>query len=120
MKSNEVVMESMLRSFLVLQLTLFFGIYFGRIKCHPGFSSYPMRLLRLGAFVCMLLILFIDVEFLPAILGVSMTLLNVIIIQGRKMECGMGENDVRNRLFLNMICGLSFIFFVMFVLCRIL
>lgn len=36
-------MESMLRSFLVLQLTLFFGIYFGRIKCHPGFSSYPMR-----------------------------------------------------------------------------
>ena len=113
-------MEHVLRSFLVMQFTLLIGIYFERIKCHAGFSSFPMRLLRLGALVCMLLILFIDVEFLPAILGVSMTLLNVIIIQGRKMECGMGENDVRNKAFLNMICGLSFIFFVMFVLCRIL
>ena len=110
----------MLRSFLVMQFILFIGIYFDKIKCHPGFSSFPMRLLRLGAFGCMLLILFIDVELLPAVLGVSMTLLNATIIQGRKMECGMGENDVCNKVSLNMICGLSFIFFVVFVLCRIL
>ena len=113
-------MENVLRSFLVMQFALLIGIYFERIKCHAGFSSFPMRLLRLGAFVCMLLILFIDVKFFPAILGMSMTLLNAIIIQGRKIECGMGENDVRNKAFLNMICGLSLIFFVMFVLCRIL
>ena len=109
-------MESMLRSFLVLQLTLFFGIYFGRIKCHPGFSSYPMRLLRLGVFICMVLILFIDTDLLPASLGMSMALLNIIIVKGRKMECVMSENDVRNKAFLNMICGLSLIFFVLFVL----
>ena len=109
-------MESMLRSFLVLQLTLFFGIYFERIKCHPGFSSYPMRLLRLGVFICMLLILFIDTDLLPASLGMSMALLNIIIVKGRKMECVMSENDVRNKAFLNMVCGLSLIFFVLFVL----
>ena len=113
-------MESMLRSFLVLQLTLFFGIYFGRIKCHPGFSSYPMRLLRLGVFICMVLILFIDTDLFPASLGMSMALLNIIIVKGRRMECVMSENDVRNKAFFNMICGLSLIFFVLFVLCRIL
>ena len=61
-------MEHVLRPFLVMQFALLIGIYFERIKCHAGFSSFPMRLLRLGAFVCMLLILFIDVEFLSAIL----------------------------------------------------
>ena len=109
-------MESMLRSFLVLQLTLFFGIYFGRIKCHPEFSSFLMRLLRLGVFICMLLILFIDTDLLPASLGMSMALLNIIIVKGRKMECVMSENDVRNKAFLNMVCGLSFILFLMFLL----
>lgn len=74
-KSNEVVMESILRSFLVLQLAIFFGIYFKRIKYHSGFSSHPMRLLRLGVFICMLLILFIDTDLLPASLGMSMALL---------------------------------------------
>ena len=49
-----------------------------------------------------------------------MALLNIIIVKGRKMECVMSENDVRNKAFFNMICGLSLIFFVLFVLCRIL
>ena len=113
-------MESMLRSFLVLQLTLFFGFYFERIKCHAEFSSFLMRLLRSGVFLCMLLILFIDTDLLPAAFGMSMALLNIIIVKGRKMECVMSENDVRNKAFLNLVCGLSFIFFVLFVLCRIL
>ena len=113
-------MEHILRSFLVLQLVLFFGIYFERIKCHAEFSSLLMRLLRSGVFLCMLLILFIAIDLLPAALGMSMALLNIMIVKGRKMECVMSENDVRNKAFLNMVCGLSFIFFVLFVLCRIL
>ena len=113
-------MESMLRSFLVLQLTLFCGIYFGRIKCHPEFSSFLMRLLRLGVFICMLLILFIDTDLLPASLGMSMALLNAIIVKGRRMERVTTEGDMRNEVFLNMMFGLSFIFFLMFMLRRIL
>lgn len=113
-------MEHILRSFLVLQLTLFFGIYFGRIKCHAEFSSFLMRLLRSGVFLCMLLILFIDTDLLPAALGMSMALLNAIIVKGRKMECVTTERDIHNEVFLNMMSGLSFIFFLMFMLCRIL
>ena len=113
-------MEHILRSFLVLQLVLLFGIYFERIKCHAGFSSFPMRLLRLGAFICMLLILFIDADLLPTTLGMSMALLNAIIVKGRRMERVTTEGDMRNEVFLNMMFGLSFIFFLMFMLRRIL
>ena len=73
-------MEHVLRPFLVMQFALLIGIYFERIKCHAGFSSFPMRLLRLGVFICMLLILFIDTDLLPASLGMSMALLNIIIV----------------------------------------
>ena len=111
-------MEHILRSFLVLQLVLFFGIYFERIKFHAGFSSFIMRLLRSGVFICMLLILFIDVDLLPASLGMSMSLLNIIIVKGRKMEHVITEQFVRNEVFLNMMFVLSFIFFVMFMIVK--
>ncbi len=101
-------MNNILRSLLVLQVVLLASDLLPRIDCKAVFFSIDL-LIRIGIFIGIVLILFVDVTILPFVIGLTMVMLNLLTIRKRHRE--------RGRLFLYFIFFLSFLYFVISVLC---
>lgn len=104
----ECYMNNILRSLLVLQVVLLASDLLPRVDCKAVFFSIDL-LIRIGIFIGIVLILFVDVTILPFVIGLTMVMLNLLTIRKRHRE--------RGRLFLYFISFLSFLYFVISVLC---
>jgi hypothetical protein len=107
-------MDHLVRSFLVLQIVLFEAHLLERIKGSVVFSSWQMRVLRIGVFVCMLLCLFAKANMIPDVLGMTMVLLQFTMIETIKAKDYVipGKTDA----FSYCVLFISLIFFISIVL----
>ena len=103
----ECYMDNILRSLFVLQVVLLASDLLPRVDCKAVFFSIDL-LIRIGIFIGIVLILFVDVTILPFVIGLTMVMLNLLTIRKRHREGG--------RLFLYFIFFLSFLYFAVSVL----
>mgnify|MGYP003296695932 CR=1 FL=1 len=95
-------MDNILRSLLVLQVVLLASDLLPRFDWKIVSFSIDL-LIRIGIFIGIVLILFVDVTILPFVIGMTMVMLNFLQIRRRYHERGRG--------------WLCFVFFLSFLLC---
>lgn len=103
-------MDNLFRTFLVLQIALFEVHLLERIKGSVDFSSWQMRMLRIGAFACMLLCLFAKADMIPAVLGMTMVVLQFTMIKTTKAKDYVVTE--KTSVFCYCVLSISLIFFM--------
>ena len=104
----ECYMDNILRSLFVLQVALLARDLLPRFDWKIVSFSIDL-LIRIGIFICIILILFVDATKLPFVIGMTMVMLNFSQIRRRYHE--------RGRWGLCFVFFLSFLYFAVSVLC---
>lgn len=113
-------MDGIFRAMLVLQIVLLESILLGQAKRNMLPSSGVMRLLKIGAFTCMLLCLFIQENMLPVALGMAITILHLILIRVQDTSLATLSENRSVYVFCHWVSIVSLIFFVVLMFCGVL